>query len=93
VQGHRQLAGYRDAIPGTRITVVRLEGSPETIRRRLEDREVGSLRDWFVSRSDDLGADLENAAVEDFVVSNEGRSVQEVASEILDRLGWVSRSS
>jgi adenylylsulfate kinase len=93
VQGRQQLAGYRDAIPGARITVVRLEGSPETIRRRLQDREVGSLREWFVSRTDGLGADLENAAVEDFVVSNDGRSVPEVASEILDRLGWVSRSS
>jgi hypothetical protein len=59
----------------------------------LQDREVGSLREWFVSRTDGLGADLENAAVEDFVVSNDGRSVPEVASEILDRLGWVSRSS
>jgi hypothetical protein len=83
------LEGYRRVIPGARVTVVRLTASPTTIRSRLGEWERGSLREWFLERSDALTAELEAAAVEDFVVSNDDRPVREVAGEILDRLGWI----
>jgi chloramphenicol 3-O-phosphotransferase len=69
--------------------VVRLVVSDETILDRLERREAGSLRGWFLDRASGLAEELEAVGIEDFVVSNDGRAVREVASEILDRLGWI----
>jgi hypothetical protein len=91
IQSRDHLRGYRDAIPGARITVVRLDASSATIRSRLERREVGSLQTWFLGRADGLAAELKAASVEDFAVSNDGRPVREVSSEILERLGWLER--
>ena len=93
IQGREQLEGYRGAIPEADITVVRLVASPETLRRRLQQREAGSLRGWFLGRVQSLAQELEAAGVEDFVVDNDGRPVRDVAREILGRLGWLAATN
>jgi hypothetical protein len=43
----------------------------------------------FVARVAELESALDRAAVDDFSVRNEGRSVTEVAREMLTAAGWL----
>jgi hypothetical protein len=77
------------AIPAADIVVCRLRATLETMQQRVRLREPGMLQEQFVARVAELEASLEAARVEDFTVENEGRSVTEVAREILLRAAWL----
>lgn len=47
------------------------------------------LQQKFVDRAAELEALLDHAHVEEFEVQNDGRSVTDVAQEILVRSGWL----
>ena len=49
---------------------------------------AGPSRDWHVRRTVELEEMLERAALEDFVVTNDGREPRAVALEVIDRAGW-----
>lgn len=84
-----ETARLRGAIPEAGVTVVRLLASEEDLLRRVREREVGSGHDYQAPRT------LEQArlmAREDGrdrpAVDTTGRTVPEVAREVLDRAGW-----
>ncbi|MHB8511850.1 MAG: hypothetical protein ACYDCC_06670 [Actinomycetota bacterium] len=89
IESKEDLTGLRDAIPGAQLTVCLITASLETMRERLLRREIGSAQGWHLSRSQELHTILTNAHVEDFSVSNDERSIQSVANEILHRAGWL----
>jgi hypothetical protein len=71
------------AIPGATIRVLRLFAAHATILERLAKREIGSALQWHVRRSEEIA----RSTVGDPI--NAERSVTEVASEVLERAGWL----
>jgi hypothetical protein len=53
-------------------------------------REYGVLRREYVARVAKLEVMLDHGRLEDFTVSNENRSLPEVAGEMLVKSGWIS---
>ena len=89
---HREeLDAYRRAVPGLLPVVCRLVASTPTLRQRLSRREIGSGLAWHLARAEELAAQLEETGLEDFVVHNESRTIQETAIEVLTRAGWLQQ--
>lgn len=84
------LRRYADAIGNAEVVVCRLVASEETRKARLRSREDGPTLEHHLARTVELEEILEHAAVEDFVVVNEGQPVESVAKAILARAGWVA---
>jgi hypothetical protein len=89
VEARADLAGYREAIPGADITVVRLTATLESLHRRLKGRESGASLEWHRGRAAELLALMDERAVEDVLVQTEGKTAVEVAREVLARVGWM----
>ena len=81
----------RQTIPGAEIVVCRLRATFNTMQQRIRLREPGMLQEEFVARIAELEASLDAGRVKDFSVQNDGRSVTEVAREVLVRAGWLSK--
>lgn len=80
---------YCRALPGAEVRIVRVEASRTTRADRLVAREPEGLwRDGHLARTDVLGERLAAIGLDDLVVSNEQRSGEVVAAEILSGLGW-----
>jgi hypothetical protein len=69
--------------------VCRLTASLQCLRQRVRSRETGVFQDSFVARAEELNTILDRAALEDFSIANENRSVTEIAREMLVRAGWI----
>ena len=93
VERRGEIERIRTAVSGADITVCRLTASIETMRRRVMLREPGILQARFLARMAELNARLDDAHVEDFSLENDGRSVTEVAGELLARAGWLTQVS
>ena len=90
VDDRLDLQNYRDAVPGAEPVVCRLEASIETMHHRIRVREPGMMQAQIVARSAPLADLLRRTQAEDFTVDNEeGRSVTDVAREVLTRAGWL----
>lgn len=74
---------YRAAIPGADIFVVRLTASLQTLAQRLKQRELGLSLDWHLQRAPELTAIMERNNVEDLLVATDGKTVTQIAEEIL----------
>jgi len=59
------------------------------MQQRLQTREIGTLQNTFTPRVAELNSILDRAHLEDFSLSNENRSVTEVAHEMLVRAAWL----
>lgn len=89
IEHRAELAGYRRAIPGADITVVRLRARLATLRRRIRARHgPGVDRDWHLKRARVLAKQMDERPVEDFLVDTDGRRPPAIAAEILRRAGW-----
>ena len=84
----------RTAVPAASPVVVRLVSPPGLVagRLRLRHADRDDLQ-WHLSRSPELAAVQEQAAVGDRLVSNDGRSPREVAAEVLRAAGWLPQKS
>jgi hypothetical protein len=60
------------------------------MKQRVKTREAGLLEQQYVARVAKLNAIVEEARLHDFSVSNENRSLTEVAREMLVKAGWIS---
>jgi hypothetical protein len=90
VEDRSDLQNYRDAVPGAEPVVCRLDASIETMHDRLRVREPGMIQAQLVARAAPLADLLRRTQAEDFTVDNgEGRSVTDVAREVLSRAGWL----
>ena len=87
-------AGHRDrlqsVIPDAEMVVCRLRAALATMQQRVRTRESGMWRDRYLERVATLEALLDAPHVEDFSVDTDGRSVTDVAREMLQRAGWLS---
>jgi len=79
----------REMIPAARTAVCRLTASLETMKRRVEQRELGIARQEYVDRVTKLSELLDRANLEDFAVTNENRSLTEIAAEMLAKAKWI----
>ena len=79
----------RDVVAATNTMVCRLIAGIETMQRRVKMRERGLAQREYVARVEKLNVILDHAKLEDFIVVNEDRSVNEVANEMLVKAGWI----
>jgi hypothetical protein len=86
-----QLEHCRDIVPATNTVVCRLTASIATMKQRVTMRETGVSQPEYVARVANLNVILDRAQLEDFTVTNENRSLTDVALEMLIRGGWVSK--
>lgn len=88
IEDPAEIENYQRAIPEAEIQVVRIVASPETIKERLKKREVGSFYGRALDRSQELTEALDAAHIDSISIENDGRSIREVALEVMKRLGW-----
>jgi predicted kinase len=88
VEARSELEEYRKAIPGAQITVVRLRAPIEVLDQRIGQRAGETDREWELARARQLSREMDATKVEDLLVDTECRSADEVADEIIARLGW-----
>lgn len=72
------------------ILVCRLRARLSTMERRVRARELGILQERLVARVTELETALDAGQVEDFSVENDGRSLTDVARDMLIRAGWLN---
>ena len=90
VEDRSELQQYREAVPGADPIVCRLTAPIQTMQERLRTREPGLFQKRALARSAELDCILERARAEDFTVDNgPGRSVTQVARDILSQAGWL----
>lgn len=89
VEARAELTAYQAAILNARILVVRLHAGLATILRRLEGRESGASLTWHCQRAAELARQMEEHAVEDLLVQTEGKTVGEIAREVLIQTRWA----
>jgi hypothetical protein len=89
MESEDQLKHCRAILPAVDTVVCRLAASLETMRRRVETRELGIAQREYVGRVAELNAILDRARLEDFAVFNEDRSLTDVATEMLKKAGWI----
>jgi hypothetical protein len=89
IESRDDLARYQDAIPGAQITVVRLRASDGVLQERLLRRETGDGLAWHSARARELGEIMDRAAIEDLLVETDGRTLNEIAREVLTRAAWL----
>jgi hypothetical protein len=90
VEDSAQLKLCRDIIPAGNSVVCRLTASMETMKRRVQLRDLGVSQREYVDRVAKLDVILDRARLEDFAVTNENRSLTDVALEMLVKAGWIS---
>jgi hypothetical protein len=90
MEDRAELESCRDIVSAKNIVVCRLAASVETMQERVRMRETGLLQQQYVARVSKLNTILDHARLEDFIVVNENRSVNEVANEMLIKAGWIS---
>jgi len=90
IEGHAELVACHEAVSAANTVVCRLTADIETMKQRVEIRETGARQSEFVVRVAKLNAVLDVAKLEDFTITNENRSVTEVAQEMLVKAGWIS---
>jgi hypothetical protein len=90
VENRAQLELCSTAVSATDVIVCRLVGSAETMRRRVQMREIGGGQHSYIARAAEVNVILDSARLEDFTVSNENRSLTDVALEMLVQAGWIS---
>jgi adenylylsulfate kinase-like enzyme len=103
VEHHSQVRLYIDALSATTMTLYRLHAGPDELRERIRQRGRGGgppiAGDELRGRSDAVlaraheaavaqAAALDRADIGDLRIDTGGRSVEDVAHEITQRLGW-----
>jgi chloramphenicol 3-O-phosphotransferase len=88
IEARDELEQYRQAVPGADITVVRLRASDETLQERVLGRKIVT-GPRYVRRSLELARLMDDHQVEDYLVETSGRTVADVAHEVLRRARWL----
>ena len=90
MEDRTELELCRNIISATNTIVCRLTAEIETMEQRVKMREIGVSQFEYVTRVAKLNAILDRAQLEDFTLSNENRSLTDVAREMLVKAGWIS---
>ena len=91
VVDHRSdLDDFGRAVPGAVPKICLLKAPKATMHRRLRTREPGLFQREEMRKSSELDDVLARAGAEDFSVDNDdGRSVTDVANEVLLKVRWL----
>jgi hypothetical protein len=84
-----QLQELEAAIPGAEVTVVRLRAPLAAVERRVLGREPHAASEWHLGAARWLTPRMDGWAVEDHLVDNSDRPLEEVAREVLAVAGWL----
>jgi len=90
IESRSELEGFREAIPGADLLLVRLRAKPETLRTRIRQRGPGGGMEWHLKRAIELAPLMDARRVEDLLVETDGRDPMNIARDILLRLGWLT---
>jgi hypothetical protein len=90
IEDRAELELCRGVVSAANMIVCRLAASVEAMEERVKMRELGVSQREYVARVAKLSAILDRARLEDFTITNENRSLTEVAHEILVKAGWIS---
>jgi hypothetical protein len=90
MEDRAELELCRYVVTAANTQVCRLTASIDTMRQRVKLRESGVLQGQFVDRVATLEAILDRAQLENFAVINENRPINDVATEMLSKAGWIS---
>jgi adenylylsulfate kinase len=85
VESREQARDYERAMPGTSVTVVRLDVSMAEIARRLSGRESEKTIAWYLHRAPELQGIMEREEVGDIIIDVDSRDPIDVAREIISR--------
>ncbi len=88
IESADDLGQFSSAIPNAQVTVCLLRVPEETVQQRLSEREPGSARAFLLTVTTRIAERIANLELPGMVVDNGQRSVNEVANEILERIGW-----
>jgi broad-specificity NMP kinase len=78
------------AIPGATILVVRLQANRSTLLERLDRRETGAGRDAQIERSLQQASRMSAQRQDGFLtIRTDERSPTDLATDILDHIGWT----
>ena len=91
IEDRAELELFRSVVSASNTVVCRLVASIETMQQRVKMRESGVSQREYVARVANLNSTLDGSRLEDFVVTSEGRSVTEVAQEMLVKAKWISQ--
>ena len=83
----QHLDSLRRTITDVDLTIVRVTAPNETLEERLRQRDTGAELDEHLSQARRMTQLLDEAAIEDFRLSNNG-SVHEAAAALFRQLGW-----
>jgi adenylylsulfate kinase len=89
IEKRSDLDGFREAVPGADILVVRLRATPETLQARVRKRNRGTGMEWDLNRAVELAALMDAQPVEDMLVDTEDRDPPTIARDVLKRAGWL----
>ena len=90
MENRAELELCRGVVSAKHTVVCRLTASIEAMQHRVKMRESGVSQREYVARVVKLNVTLDRARLEDFTVTNENRSLTEVALEVLAKAGWIS---
>jgi hypothetical protein len=90
MEDRAELELCRSVVSAQNTTICRLSAGIDTMQERVRTRESGVLQQEYVDRVTILDAILDRARLEDFVVLNEDRPINDVAKEMLIKAGWIS---
>ena len=85
----RELPHIRTAVPDAAVTVVGLRASDEVLMERVRRREIGSAGEHQARRTiEQSRAMAREPDGKRISIETSGRSVTEVAREVIERSGW-----
>lgn len=89
ISTQKELHLIREAVGHSVLTVVRLITPPSLLEARLRGRDVGRLLDDHLAVMPTIARSLDQSRIEDFRVMNDARPAGEVATRVLERVGWL----
>lgn len=90
VEHHPFQDQIQSVVPRAQLSTCQLSASVEILESRVRQRELGSGLERHVKRSGELAGILARADVPcDFRIATDGRSVTEIAGEIVDQMPWA----
>lgn len=88
VESRTDLVGFREAVPGAEITLVRLRAEVGTLHARIRHRGPGRGMEWHLARATELAPQMDAQQIEHVLIETDGRDAVDVARDVLLRAGW-----
>ncbi len=89
IESADELQAFHKTFGDCSITLIRLIAEPQTRKQRIIAREPGDSRNWELNRTTELEAILDASKVPQLTISNESRSPEDTALEVLGMAGWL----